>query len=427
MKAQCVTGSETPTGDGFDIDYVVHEMGHACGADHTFNTQAGSCAGNGVPTQAYEPGSGSTIMAYAGICTPDNIQAHSDDYFHAASLRQIYSYLSTEGDGCAVKSATNNKPAGVASFGGNYTIPSRTPFELEAPATTDSTGGSAISYCWEQWNLGGFGQTQVNVSAAGPLFRSFAPVAVPGRMFPKLDMVRNGIMSNAGVDNASGEKLPEVARYLTFKLTVRSLHGNYGCFTIPDDTLHIDVANSGSTGFSVTSQNTAGVSYQGYDNETITWNVAGTNGAPVNASNVDIYMSPDKGNTWPYHLGTFPNNGSATVSIPNPDTNITAARFKVKGTGNVFFNINSKDFSVTRNFASSLTLFPVPASHTLHISSDNNGLLHAVVYNMVGRQQWEGDITGPMDLPVYLWARGVYIMKLVDGSNRRAIKRFVVQ
>ncbi len=426
-KAQCVTGSETPFGDGFDVDYVAHEMGHEYGADHTFNnTQSGACTGQGVQTNAFEPGSGSTIMAYAGICGPDNLQPNSDAYFHTTSLKQINNYLMTAGDDCPIKSPTNNKPPGIVSFTASYTIPYRTPFELTAPQAEDSTTNAAITYCWEQWNLGEFGRTLPATTNEGPLFRSYIPSSSPTRMFPALKLLRNGIQSNAGVNNASGEKLPDVARYLTFKLAIRSLRNGFGTFSIPDDTIHLDVINTGGAGFTVTSQNNNGITYQGLTSQKITWNVAGTNAAPINASNVDIYLSVDSGYNWPYLLGTFPNNGSASVTLPDIDTTVKAARIKVKGAGNVFFNINTRDFRIVRNIDAAVKVYPIPASQILHIITGNTDPMQVSVYNMVGRKEWESTVTESTDIPVYLWAKGLYILKLTDPAKRTVIRKVVV-
>ncbi len=428
-KAQSVTGQPDPVGDGFDIDYVAHEMGHEYGADHPFNSSDGNCGGDNLnPPTAYEPGSGSTIMAYAGICSPDDLQPHSDAYFHSISLEQIQNYITTTGDVCAVKTATGNKLASIPSFAARYTIPYLTPFEIVAPAAVDSVADTSVTYCWEQWNLGDAGASLLNTHQYGPIFRSFIPVKAATRVFPKNSLVLSGILSDAGTENNEGEKAPDVARFLTFHLTLRDIYQGNGCFLIPDDTVHLDVINTGE-GFKVTSQGTAGLYYIGGSPETITWNVVGTNAAPINASSVDIYLSADAGNTWPYHIGNFPNTGSAVVILPNPDTDIHAARIKVKGSSNVFFNVNSVDFTLTHSLASDsdIVIYPVPAHSVLRIFGGNKGTLQTVIYNVVGQQMWKGQVDGETDIPVSLWARGIYFVKTIDVKNRHTVRKIVVE
>jgi hypothetical protein len=427
-KATSYTGRNNPTGDGFDIDFVAHEMGHEYGANHPFNNNTdNSCSNNAVADVAYEPGSGSTIMAYAGICKSDDLQPHSDAYFHTVSLREIQHYITTTGDGCAVKTPTNNKLLHVPLFTYSYTIPYLTPFELTAPLATDSVADTSVTYCWEQWNLGDFGKRLTDTHINGPIFRSFTPSKLPTRIFPQNNMVLAGVLSNAGTEDAEGEKVPDVGRFLTFKLTVRDIYQGNGCFLVPVDSILLDVINTGE-GFTVTSQGDSGNLFVGSTPQIVKWNVAGSDILPVNTSRVDIYMSEDGGNTWTDTLGNFPNNGSATVTLPNPATTIAAARIKVKGSGNVFFNVNKYNFSITHfdSKDTAIVLYPVPAHSSITISSGNKGALQVVIYNAFGQRIWNGVVNGEKDIPVSLWARGVYIMKALDVINHRTVKKFVL-
>jgi hypothetical protein len=442
FKAQGVTGSAAPRGDGFDIDYVAHEMGHEFGADHTFNDSSnGTCAGNAVVAYSFEPGSGSTIMAYAGICTNDNVQAHSDAYFHSVSLEQIYEYaMIGPGNSCAVKTATDNKQAGFSPYASSFTIPYLTPFELTAPVAVDSSQDSVILYGWEQVDTGGsdFGKTFAATQYEGPIFRSFPPTQANIRVFPTIDMVLAGKLSNVG-DTAQGEKVPEVPRAMHFRCTYRAIKNNKGVFTIPDDIVTLNAVVTGTgTGFKVTSQGNAGIAYSGGSTQNIAWTVLNTNTAPINASTVKIYMSIDGGHNWHYLVGVFPNTGSATVIMPNPASSSNKVRFKVKGGGNVFFNVNGSDFTVQNNpdvpvtpinidsaaaVGVAINIYPIPAKNVLHVKTDFSW--NMAVYNAIGQRMWTAQVTGDTDINTATWARGCYFMVAIDGTGRKITRRLV--
>jgi Secretion system C-terminal sorting domain len=136
-------------------------------------------------------------------------------------------------------------------------------------------------------------------------------------------------------------------------------------------------------------------------------------------------MSADGGHTWTYYLGTFPNNGSATITLPNPDSTISAARIKVKGTNNVFFNVNSIDFSVVQNV--DVKIFPIPADNIIHITTGANSQVDIVIYNTIGQKVWSGKVFDQLDIPVSSWSRGIYLLRSTDIENKHAVNKFVLK
>lgn len=332
FKARGVTGLPSPTGDPFYIDYVAHEMGHQYGANHSFNSQV--CSGNRNASTAYEPGSGSTIMSYAGICGADDLQPNSDVMFHSISIDEIRAYITTGfGSGTGTTTNTGNSVPTV-NAGADYVIPTGTPFELTATGS-DPNPGNALTYSWEQRDLGAAQFLSAADNGTSPLFRTWNPTASPTRVFPRLSNLLNNTVP-------IGEKLPTVARAsMDFRVVVRDNALNGG--GVASDDMFIQVVNTGSA-FSVTSQNSA-TTWGGGSTQTVTWNVAGTTAAPINTATVNILFSTDGGLTWPTVLASATaNDGTQAITIPNIST--TQGRIKIKATNSVYFDINNVNITV---------------------------------------------------------------------------------
>ncbi len=333
-----------PSGDNFDIDYVAHELGHQFGANHTFTH---SNEGTGVQM---EPGSGSTIMGYAGITNLD-IQAHSDPYFHAVSIQQVTNFIKTTA--CQTNSATGNSIP-TANAGLDYTIPKSTPFMLNGSGT--DANGDTLTYCWEQMNSQSTAAAPSATKTTGVNYRSYSPTTSPTRYFPKMSSCLTGATTTAGSE-ITVEALSSVARTLNFRFTVRDNRVG-GSGNNSDDALITVNATAGP--FSVTVPNTA-VSYVGGSSQTVTWAVAGTTANGVNCANVDILISTNAGSTWTTLLAATPNDGTQAVTIPN--TAGTTNRIMVKGTNHIFFDVSNANFTITAG--SSDTIAPsAPTSLT---------------------------------------------------------------
>ena len=352
-KARGVTGSGSPIGDAFDIDYVAHEMGHQFNADHTFNENGtGSCDASNVNAgTAFEPGSGTTILAYAGICGATNVQPNSDAYFHAISLQQIGNFVvSGGGSGCAANVVVANNPPTV-NAGGDFTIPVSTPFRLTA--TGSDPNGNPLTFCWEQMDNQLIPHPPATTAPNGPVFRSFTPVASPTRYFPRLPVILDNTLAS------TWEVLPGVARTMNFRATVRDNLPAGGC-TDEDDMVVTVSAVSGP--FRVTGIGPNDDCLFADDNTLVTWDVANTTAAPVNCANVDIWLSTDGGVTYPTLLANdVPNSGSASIYVPA--TAITQlGRIMVICANNIFLNVNQKDIVI--DCPAVITVTDNPASGT---------------------------------------------------------------
>lgn len=317
-KAKGITGNPSPVGDPFNVDYVAHEMGHQFGASHTQNNNCNRSA-----TSAFEPGSGSTILGYAGICAP-NVQSNSDAYFHARSILQMTSFVTSGAASCRSINANGNI-APVVNAGPNYTIPYGTAFILKGSAT--DANSDALTYCWEQYNNEVSTQPPLQTAVSGPNFKSVPPSTSSNRYMPRFEEVLNGNLS------PTWEVIPNVARTMNFALTVRDNRVGGGMTNRGDMT--VTTANVGP--FRITSP-TAAVSWATGSTQTISWDVAGTTDNGINTTNVNILISTDGGSTFSTLVANTPNDGSQLVTLPS--VSAVNCRILIEAVGNIFYAVS---------------------------------------------------------------------------------------
>jgi len=353
QKARGVTGLGAPVGDPYDIDLVIHEMGHQFGATHTQNNDC-----NRTNSTAVEPGSGSTIMGYAGICNPNvqsgNPDGNSDDYFHAVSIDQMWNTIQSSAN-CAQITATNNT-APTVNAGLDYSIPKLTPFKLIGNAN-DVDGLSSLTYNWEQIdNETGIMPPQ-SLNSQGPMFRSLPSQNIPFRYMPALKTVLTGNASS------TWEVLSNIERELNFSFLVRDNHPSGG--SSARDDMKVEVVDAPP--FIITSQNIEETLNAG-ETIAVTWNKGITDIAPIDCKNVDIKLSVDGGLTFPIFLKkNTPNDGSEEVLIPN---NATAnARIMVEAVDNIFYNINTAKFTI---FSATSTFLMVDKTGVQAVCNEGN-------------------------------------------------------
>ncbi len=380
-KAEGVTGTSQPFNDPFDVDYVAHEIGHQLGAEHSFN----ACE-NEERFSAYEPGSGATVMGYAGICGTNDLQNNSDDYFHLNSKKEILEVLTSPSLALCGTSSGSSVVIDTFSFNAIYNIPALTPFELDAPA-----GLVAQTYNWVQWNLGNFRSPEASAASFvhGPNLRSFHPTASGTRIFPQLDSLL--------VNNLSyrGERMSTVSRNLYFKLDLMNMDGSWGSSTSSKDSVVVRLDASG-TPFRVTVPNAANAVWVQNDSTTIRWNVGVTDVMPINCQDVNIFLSRDGGYNYTDTLAwRVPNTGTYRYFVPDTLPLLSSYRVKIKGYENIFFDISDANFKVdtvpgpmsviSPSVDVAVSLYPNPVNTHFWINTDQDDNYQINIFDVAGR------------------------------------------
>lgn len=325
-KAKGVSGAEIPEGYYFDL-IVLHELGHQFGAKHTQNSDC-----NLTEKSAFEPGSGSTIMSYAGLCSP-NVQTLPDDYFHNESLKTISRIVRSGVTAFCVENIEidNNEP--TVNAGPNYTIPILTPFELKG--TGQDSDGDPLLYNWEQFDRELVQHPPRPEYTEGPIFRSYPPTSSPTRMIPAKNFLINNV-------EPIWEVLPSVSRLAHFQLSVRDNHEGVG---ISDYDEMIVIFSEEAGPFEVTQPTQEEEFWFIGETVQIVWDVANTDQEPIDCQAVNILLSQDGGETFPIALAEgVPNTGTFDLTVPNLPS--SANRIKIQAVDNIFFDISNHDFMI---------------------------------------------------------------------------------
>ena len=188
---------------------------------------------------------------------------------------------------------------------------------------------SNLTYLWEQRDLGPQASLSAQDDGKIPLFRVLTPTTDPYRYLPSLETVLSGNFDNS-------EKIPQVARAMTMRLTARD-----GVGGVNSDDMIINV-NGASGPFVVTAPN-GGESVGG--SKTIKWDVAGTDQAPIGVSEVEILLSTDGGQSFDTSLGVTANDGSHTVEFPAGIKSLSA-RLMIKAVDNIFYDVSDGNFDL---------------------------------------------------------------------------------
>jgi len=275
-----------------------------------YNGTSGSCFSNrSILSSTFEPGSGSTIMAYAGICGAENIQLSADATFHAGTIEQIDTFVGGAGS-CSVPvviSPPNSDPTAVA--GADQVIPVNTAFLLQGSGADADLPADTLSYQWDQMD--------------------------------------------------AGTATTCTSRIINFRLTVRDNKSGQA-------TANVSLTIDGASGpFRITSFNTAQTIFT-TSPLIFNWDVANTNTGAVSCANVDVdlltFSADHKTYAVTQLLSNVVNNGNQIVKLP--DKSNSNARFRVSCNGNIFYDISDADLIIQNSGAGGAGTFATTGNTT---------------------------------------------------------------
>ncbi len=417
-KAKGVSAIPNPLGDPFYIDFVAHEIGHQFNADHSFNGTTQNCASGRNAATAFEPGSGSTIMGYAGICGFEDLQQTSDATFHAGSIVQIDAFTRAGGS-CytQIPASPVNPSEPIVAAVAAKTIPANTAFVLDASAS--DADGDALTFQWDQMDAGcptdsrSFG-TDIGSNS---LFRSYPPRGVSSRHFPALGTQLQGLYDDA-------EVVPCNNRDLDFRVTVRDVASSVAANGLASSDTRISVSDTGAV-FEITNFNSGGILFT-TPSFNVFWRVAGTNGAPINCSNVDIDLLTFAPGYASYTVNSLesatPNDGAELVTFADAmkTKSHPRARIRVKCSDNYFYDISNVDFAVQGTGAE---LFDDSANPVFFNNNGTTGgvapACGAVVECPIDSGDSDGGGGGGASPVDYRWLLPMAALIMLAGGRRR--------
>lgn len=417
-KALGVTGTSAPVGDPFDVDFLAHELGHQFGANHSFNS---SCSWNRNSRTAVEPGSGNSIMAYAGVCASEggpsvNVQYNSTPFFHSISIIEINNFLENL-DNCSVKSAHTTTPP-IANAGEERFFPPHTPFYLEA-ILDPNQDLSTQTYSWEQIDNEISIQPPSETSESGPNFKFIDPTTSPIRYFPNhTDLIEN--------NSTKWEVLPSIARTMNFRLLVRDNQvATGGQVAYANTQVHFVEGNP----FEITYPNQDTIVWDAGTMKTVTWNVSQTDSAPFHSTHVDILYSVDNGANFEILSANTPNDGHEMIQVPDHSSDYVF--ILIQPTNSTFYTLSKKlkiingTVSITDSKTFQPKVFPNPFTNQIFITleAEDSETVQFTIFDLSGRKILQQDYPTktsrhhPYELQTESFPKGLYILDIRQGNQ----------